>query len=214
VVANGAASNGSAPAAPAAAPAAGVAAPAEPGSAAAGAGAAASSSGGAGAAAAAAAGAAAGTAAAPSGSLRPFAVVDDVADGSPAADAGIQLVGLRGVGEGWEQTGGAGGPLAESQRCQQQSQAAPEPPPLTRPPPRIARQGDQLCRFGDVSMGPQPGDELTRVAAALQAHEGAAVEVVFLRHGAPVALSLTPRRWAGRGLLGCHLRPLGRGGAA
>ncbi|KAI8476042.1 MAG: hypothetical protein J3K34DRAFT_5325 [Monoraphidium minutum] len=103
-------------------------------------------------------------AAAPAPSLRPFAVVDEVAEGSPASDAGIQL-------------------------------------------------GDQLCRFGAVTPAPPGqggGDELARVAAALQAAEGRGVEVVFLRHGAPVALALTPRRWAGRGLLGCHLRPLGR----
>jgi 26S proteasome non-ATPase regulatory subunit 9 len=32
------------------------------------------------------------------------------------------------------------------------------------------------------------------------------VEALFLRAGAPVALRLTPHRWAGRGLLGCHLQ--------
>jgi len=87
-------------------------------------------------------------------------VVDDVAEGSPAAAAGVQL-------------------------------------------------GDQLCCFGDVAVSIE-GDELQRVARALQQHEGAAVEVVFLRQGQPVTMQLTPRQWAGRGLLGCHLRPLGR----
>jgi 26S proteasome non-ATPase regulatory subunit 9 len=61
-----------------------------------------------------------------------------------------------------------------------------------------------------VSLGPQAGDELQRVAAALQANEGREVEALFLRQGAPVALKLTPQRWSGRGLLGCHLRPMGR----
>lgn len=41
-----------------------------------------------------------------------------------------------------------------------------------------------------------------------QAREGQATEALFWRQGAPLTLPLTPQRWAGRGLLGCHLRPL------
>uniref|UniRef100_A0A383VU54 Nas2 N-terminal domain-containing protein n=1 Tax=Tetradesmus obliquus TaxID=3088 RepID=A0A383VU54_TETOB len=89
--------------------------------------------------------------------LRPFAVVDEVADGSPAAAAGIQL-------------------------------------------------GDQLCRFGAAMAG--SGSELQQVAQELQAHENKAVQVVFLRAGQAVQMQLVPQKWAGRGLLGCHLRPL------
>ncbi|GAB4816577.1 hypothetical protein N2152v2_003623 [Parachlorella kessleri] len=66
--------------------------------------------------------------------------------------------------------------------------------------------GDQLARFGDVT-AEAPGT-LQQVAAVLQAHEGHEVEAVFLRHGATVTLKLVPQRWSGRGLLGCHLRPL------
>lgn len=87
----------------------------------------------------------------------PFAVVDELTPGSPAAEAGLQL-------------------------------------------------GDQLCRFGGVTR--QTPGALAAMAAALQASEGRAVETVVLRHGAPLVLALTPRRWDGRGLLGCHLRPL------
>lgn len=65
---------------------------------------------------------------------------------------------------------------------------------------------DQLTSFAGVT-GSTP-DTLQAVAAALQAHEGRAVEAVVLRHGAPLVLQLTPRQWGGRGLLGCHLRPL------
>ena len=46
------------------------------------------------------------------------------------------------------------------------------------------------------------------VAALRRAHEGRPVEATVLRHGQPLSLSLTPQRWSGRGLLGCHLRPL------
>lgn len=96
-------------------------------------------------------------AAAADAALRPFAVVDEVADGSPAAAAGIQL-------------------------------------------------GDQLCRFGAAVAG--SGNELQQVAQELQAHEDKAVQVVFLRAGQAVQMQLVPQKWAGRGLLGCHLRPL------
>eukprot|EP00775_Hariotina_reticulata_P004864 gene4864-5109_t len=89
--------------------------------------------------------------------LRPFAVVDEVTDDSPAQQAGVRL-------------------------------------------------GDQLCRFGSAVAG--SGEELQQVAQELQAHEGQQVPVVFLRHGQQVDLQLVPRRWEGRGLLGCHLRPL------
>ena len=42
----------------------------------------------------------------------------------------------------------------------------------------------------------------------LAASEGQAVPTALLRNGMPVLLILTPQRWAGRGLLGCHLQPL------
>lgn len=86
--------------------------------------------------------------------LGPFAVIDELAEGSPAAAAGLQL-------------------------------------------------HDQLCSFGGVTR--QTPGTLQAVASLL--HEGQAVEAVVLRHGAPLVLSLTPQKWAGRGLLGCHLRP-------
>lgn len=50
---------------------------------------------------------------------------------------------------------------------------------------------------------------MARVAGVLAASEGSPVEALLLRQGAAVALTLTPRKWAGRGLLGCHLKPLG-----
>jgi hypothetical protein len=157
-------------------------------------------------------------------SLRPFAVVDDVADDSPAAEAGIQLVCGRVrppcAYPGPTRAKAASGCGALPRRRAHSPARLPcvavsgcssaAASPATAPHPLWPPQGDQLCRFGDVTLGPMPGDELARVAAALQRHEGTSVEVIFLRHGAPVTIALTPRRWAGRGLLGCHLRPLGR----
>lgn len=106
-------------------------------------------------------------AAAGSGSLpdqqhcRPFALVDEVSDASPASAAGIAV-------------------------------------------------GDQMCKFGEVTWpGSGPAAAvLPQVAAALQANKGRQVEAVVLRQGRVVQLQLVPREWPGRGLLGCHLRPL------
>jgi len=66
-----------------------------------------------------------------------------------------------------------------------------------------------LCctgRFGSAVA--DTGEELQQVAQQLQAHEGQLVPVTFLRQGRRVELQLVPRRWEGRGLLGCHLRTL------
>lgn len=64
----------------------------------------------------------------------------------------------------------------------------------------------QMCSFAGVTK--QTANTLQAVAAALAAHEGRPVEAVVLRQGAALALQVTPRQWGGRGLLGCHLRPL------
>ena len=41
-----------------------------------------------------------------------------------------------------------------------------------------------------------------------QANEGKEVEAQWLRMGGVLTLKLTPQKWNGRGLIGCHLRPL------
>jgi 26S proteasome non-ATPase regulatory subunit 9 len=69
--------------------------------------------------------------------------------------------------------------------------------------------GDLLVALGDVRCG--SGGAAAALAALgpqVAAAEGRALAVQVLRRGELAALSLTPRRWAGRGLLGCHLRPL------
>lgn len=70
------------------------------------------------------------------------------------------------------------------------------------------RLGDQLCAFGSVTSSSGSSEALREVAGVLQSHEGRPVEAIFLRQGQPVKLTLVPRHWSGRGLLGCHLRPL------
>jgi 26S proteasome non-ATPase regulatory subunit 9 len=67
--------------------------------------------------------------------------------------------------------------------------------------------GDRLLQFGGITA--QTPNTLQQVAAELQACEGRAVDAAFLRLGVgEVRLQLVPRRWSGRGLLGCHLQPL------
>ena len=69
--------------------------------------------------------------------------------------------------------------------------------------------GDRLIALGDVRCG--SGGAAAALAALgpqVAAAEGRALAVEVLRRGERVTLSLTPRRWDGRGLLGCHLRPL------
>ncbi|VFQ67356.1 unnamed protein product [Cuscuta campestris] len=87
---------------------------------------------------------------------KPFALVDEIAEASPAAEDGLQL-------------------------------------------------GDQVVKFGNVESG---DDLLQRLAAESQTNQGRAIPVVVMRQGVPVNLSLTPRVWLGRGLLGCHFRIL------
>lgn len=85
----------------------------------------------------------------------PFAIVDEIAEASPAAEDGLQL-------------------------------------------------GDQIVKFGNVGTG----DELLpRLASEAQLNQGRPVPMIIMRQGAVINLSMTPRPWHGRGLLGyaCHL---------
>ncbi|XP_052486731.1 uncharacterized protein LOC105767653 isoform X2 [Gossypium raimondii] len=87
-------------------------------------------------------------------SSMPFAMVDEIADASPAAEDGLQL-------------------------------------------------GDQIVKFGNVKAG---DSLLQRLASEAQANQGHPLPVIIMRQGALLNLSLTPRTWQGRGLLGCHFR--------
>ncbi|KAI5676243.1 hypothetical protein M9H77_07193 [Catharanthus roseus] len=87
---------------------------------------------------------------------KPFAMVDEITEGSPAAEDGLQL-------------------------------------------------GDQVVKFGHVEFGE---NLLQRLAAEAQANRGQALPMIVLRQGAIINLTVTPRVWEGRGLLGCHFRIL------
>lgn len=81
---------------------------------------------------------------------RPFAIVDEIADSSPAVEDGLQL-------------------------------------------------GDQIVKFGNVEAG---DNLLQRLASVAQATQGCAIVVTVIRQGTVINLTMTPRTWSGRGLLG------------
>ncbi|KAH6779383.1 26S proteasome regulatory subunit [Perilla frutescens var. hirtella] len=85
---------------------------------------------------------------------RPFAIVDEITELSPAAEDGLQL-------------------------------------------------GDQILKFGNVERGE---NLLQRLASEAQQKQGEAVPLVLMRQGSLINLTVTPRTWSGRGLLGCHFR--------
>ncbi|MED6211909.1 hypothetical protein PIB30_078079 [Stylosanthes scabra] len=87
---------------------------------------------------------------------RPFAMVDEIADASPAAEDGLQL-------------------------------------------------GDQILKFGCVEAG---DNLLQRLSSEAQSNVGRTVPVVIMRQGTMINLTITPRTWQGRGLMGCHFRIL------
>ncbi|XP_057428793.1 probable 26S proteasome regulatory subunit p27 [Lotus japonicus] len=87
---------------------------------------------------------------------RPFAMVDEIADASPAVEDGLQL-------------------------------------------------GDQILKFGNVEAG---DDLLQRLSSESQSNLDRPIPVVITRQGTVVNLTITPRTWQGRGLLGCHFRIL------
>jgi len=69
------------------------------------------------------------------------------------------------------------------------------------------RVGDQILAFGEV-VASNFGGNLAQVAEHAKSRENATVRVAVLRAGEPEKLDLTPRRWEGGGLLGCHMKKL------
>jgi len=72
-----------------------------------------------------------------------------------------------------------------------------------------AQVGDSIISFGTV--GPQSASDpsaLSSIAHVVKDSKNSLVNVVVLRDNKHITLKLVPRRWAGNGLLGCHLTPL------
>lgn len=66
--------------------------------------------------------------------------------------------------------------------------------------------GDLILSFGEVDISHPRG--LTGVVDVVREKEGQQVPVTVLRHGSEATtLTLVPKTWDGRGLLGVHLLP-------
>ncbi|KAJ7175884.1 hypothetical protein C8R46DRAFT_1079909 [Mycena filopes] len=89
---------------------------------------------------------------------KPFAKVNDVSSGSPAADAGLQ-------------------------------------------------RGDLVVKFGTLTQQSFSSSSLTPLVEVVASHENRSIPLKVLRSEQAVFLSLTPKAWGGRGLLGCHIVP-------
>ena len=61
--------------------------------------------------------------------------------------------------------------------------------------------GDQIVSFGGET------STLMNLSGIVSQNENRSVPVTVVRSAARVELSLTPRLWSGRGLLGCYLVP-------
>ncbi|KAJ7675803.1 hypothetical protein DFH06DRAFT_668896 [Mycena polygramma] len=95
---------------------------------------------------------------APQLSGKPFAKVDGVSPGSPAAEAGLQ-------------------------------------------------RSDLVVKFGTLTQQSFSSSSLKPLVDVVAAHENRSIPLKVLRSEQEVYLSLTPKAWGGRGLLGCHIVP-------
>ncbi|KJE93800.1 26S proteasome non-ATPase regulatory subunit [Capsaspora owczarzaki ATCC 30864] len=66
--------------------------------------------------------------------------------------------------------------------------------------------GDLLLQLGSIRR--HNFTNLASVGEVVRASENAPVDVLVDRHSQLLALTLTPRRWSGQGLLGCRIVPL------
>ncbi|KAF7365198.1 hypothetical protein MVEN_00391400 [Mycena venus] len=89
---------------------------------------------------------------------KPFAKVDGVSPGSPAAEAGLQ-------------------------------------------------RDDLVVKFGTLTQQSFSSSSLKPLVDVVAAHENRSIPLKVLRSDQFVFLSLTPKAWGGRGLLGCHIVP-------
>uniref|UniRef100_A0A0D9XDT5 Nas2 N-terminal domain-containing protein n=1 Tax=Leersia perrieri TaxID=77586 RepID=A0A0D9XDT5_9ORYZ len=64
---------------------------------------------------------------------------------------------------------------------------------------------DEIVKFGNVEAGDRLQERLVSEACS---NEDCQVSLVIIRQGSSLNLTVTPRKWHGRGLLGCHFRIL------
>lgn len=70
---------------------------------------------------------------------------------------------------------------------------------------------DRIVAIGAISLRAfaTPADAMSALPGLLNSHENVSVDVIVQREGGEtLTLRLIPKRWSGRGLLGCHVVPL------
>ncbi|XP_048370488.1 26S proteasome non-ATPase regulatory subunit 9 isoform X2 [Sphaerodactylus townsendi] len=67
---------------------------------------------------------------------------------------------------------------------------------------------DEIVEFGSVNA--RNFQSLQNIATVVQHSEGKPLSMTVLRSGERMYLGLTPKRWNGKGLLGCNIVPLQR----
>ncbi|XP_034284670.1 26S proteasome non-ATPase regulatory subunit 9 [Pantherophis guttatus] len=100
-------------------------------------------------------------------------------------------------------------------RAEAQSQALPQPfarvntvSPGSPASFSGLQAGDEIAEFGSVNS--QNFQSLQNIATVVQHSEDKPLRVTVIRRGEKVHLGLTPKRWSGKGLLGCNIVPLQR----
>ncbi|NXC42445.1 PSMD9 ATPase, partial [Penelope pileata] len=68
--------------------------------------------------------------------------------------------------------------------------------------------GDEIVEFGSVNV--HNFKNMQNIATVVQHSEGRPLSVTVIRNGKQVHMGVTPKRWAGKGLLGCNIIPLQR----
>lgn len=71
---------------------------------------------------------------------------------------------------------------------------------------------DRIVAFGAISLRSfsTPADAMAALPGLLSSHENISIDVIVHREGittGSLTLRLTPKRWSGRGMLGCHVVP-------
>lgn len=67
--------------------------------------------------------------------------------------------------------------------------------------------GDYLIQFGRLVYSPDR-DVFNEIPKVVGASTGTSIPIIVKRNSVEVSLTLTPKQWHGRGLLGCHLLPI------
>ncbi|KAJ7044149.1 hypothetical protein C8F04DRAFT_1028081 [Mycena alexandri] len=69
------------------------------------------------------------------------------------------------------------------------------------------QRGDLVVKFGTLTQQSFSSSSLTPLVEVVASHENRSIPLKVLRSEQAVFLSLTPKAWGGRGLLGCHIVP-------